>query len=287
MKYLRIVATVVSLLAVTVNGHAATPPTPVVTSITGYSDGFTVSNGRFVGQIAALPPGGTNRYKNFLASDSYQMGNPTANPYYWDIKGSNFGTTRGTLDFGVNPNPFTSITIVSWSATAIRVKVVATRPFLSCPIALKVTNSTGQSSAAFKDNVAGTISGRGAGQCTWYAASMRLQNGLSIPPSPWGTNGSIPGVGGLDNGYRPKLWDCVIYAGHIAIITTTPVQTNNADGSIKWAFTVSEYNAQWTESLLTSTRYFGVSKLSNNKRTVTTGIGTNLNPNYVAYGYFR
>ncbi|MBS0203747.1 MAG: hypothetical protein JSS49_12655 [Planctomycetes bacterium] len=286
MKILRFVGTVVLLFGAA-TGNAATPPTPVVTSITGYSDGFTVRNGRFTGQIA-LPPGATNRYKNFLASDSYHMGNPAANPYYWDIQGSNFGAAKGALDFGTSPNPFTSITIVSWSATAIRVKVVASPAFLSCAIALKVKNSTGQTSSVFHDNVAGTISGRGAGQCTWYAASVRLQKGLSIPPTPWGTNGSIPPVGGTDNGYRPKLWDCVIYAGHIAIITTTPVQTNNADGSIKWAFTVSEYNAQWTESLSTSTRYFSLSKPnSKNQRTVTMGIGTNLNASYNAYGYFR
>lgn len=46
----------------------AATPAPSISSINGYSDGFTVSNGRFVGQIAAVPKGGTNRYKNFLAA---------------------------------------------------------------------------------------------------------------------------------------------------------------------------------------------------------------------------
>lgn len=259
---------------------------PVVSSIGGYSDGFTVANGRFTGQIAQ-PKGSTNRYKNFLASDSYNFGSLTANPYYWDIKGSNFGSTAGTVKLGVNPNPFTSITIVSWSPTSIRVKVVATPDFVSSAIALTVTTSTGQSSPPFNDNVAGTIKGRGASQCTWYAAQQRMDHNLAIPPTPWGSNGSIPAVGTQDNGYRPKIWDCTIYAGHIAIISSEPVQKNNADGSITWTFTLSEYNAAWTESLSTSTRSYGVSRAdSSGKRKVTIGIGTNLN-NSTANGYFR
>ena len=267
---------------------AAAPPTPVIKSISGYNDGFTVQNGRFVGQIVSVPRGGTNQYKNFLASDSYNYGGPAANPYYWDISGSNFGSASGTLDFGVSPNPFTSVLIVSWTATNIRVKVVASNLFVSCPIALRVTTSTGQTSAPFNDHVAGTIKGRGAGQCTWYAAQTRITQGLTIPPTPWGTNGNIPFVGGTDNGYRPKQWDCLIYSGiHIAIISSNPVQTNNADGSVTWTFTVAEYNAAWNESYSSSTRTYVLSKPNSwSQRTVKTGIGTNLG-NWQANGYFR
>ena len=256
----KLAVTVLLIFTVAASVQAANPPAPAVSSINGYSDGFTVQSGRFVGQIVAVPPGGTNRYKNFLASDSFPNGSLAANPYYWDINGSNFGSAPGSLDFGVSPNPFMSVTIVSWTTTKIRVKVVAGYAFVSTPIALKVTSSSGQSSAAFKDNVCGTIKGRGAGQCTWFAASVRLQRGLSIPPTPWGTNGSIPGVGGQDTGFRPQQWDCMIYPGHIAIITSAPVQTNNADGSVSWSFTLSEYNAKWNESLSTSTRTYALSK---------------------------
>jgi hypothetical protein len=288
MTRMKTIGTAFLFLVAASTVQAAGATLPSVTSITGYSDGFTVLNGRYTGQII-VPQGGTNRYKNFLASDCYYT--PAANPYYWDINGTNFGSTTGSLSFGfstTNPSPFTSVTIVSWTSTKIRVKVVTPPLFLSCQIALRITTSTGQSSAPFNDNVAGTSKGRGAGQCTWYAACMRWRNGLSIPPTPWGTDGSIPGVGALDNGYRPQLWDCVIYAGHIAIITTKPVQTTNADGSLKWTFTVSEYNAQWTESLSTSTRIYAVSKpASNGRRTVTAGIGTNLSVNRFAYGYYR
>ena len=258
---------------------------PAITSVGGYSDGFTVNNGRFHGQII-VPSGGTNKYKNFLASDSY--GPPASSPYYWDIIGNNFGTVQGTLDFGVTPNPFTSVIVVSWTATRIRVKVVAYNLFVSSPISLKVITSAGVSSVPFHDNVAGTIAGRGAGQCTWYAAQTRITQGLSIPPTPWGTNGSIPNTGGQDNGYRPKQWDCVIYPIHIAIITSAPVQTTNPDGSMKWTFTVSEYNAGWTESFSSSTRSYSVSKPNTRgQRTVLSGIGTNLGLNTYAKGFFR
>lgn len=284
---LRLVRMATFLFALAAAPAMAATSAPTISSINGYSDGFTVSNGRFVGQIVAVPKGGTNRYKNFLASDSYNFGSLAANPYYWDINGSNFGNAVGTVSLGVTPNPFTSITIVCWAPTKIRVKVVATPDFVSSAIAVTVTTSTRQSSAPFHDNVAGTIKGRGAGQCTWYAAQQRIDHNLSIPPTPWGTNGSISAVGTAENGYKPQQWDCIIYAGHIAIISSAPVQTINSDGSMKWTFVLSEYNAAWNESLSTSVRTYGLSKPdSRGKRTVTVGIGTNLN-NSTATGYYR
>jgi hypothetical protein len=285
----KIVVTAIALMLSVSNILAASPPAPVIKSIGGYWDGFTVQNGRYFGQIVAVPKGGTNQYKNFLASDSYNYGSLAANPYYWDIAGTNFGNVTGTLDFGVNPSPFTSVTIVSWTPTNIRVKVVASNMFVSLPISLKVHTSTGQVSAPFNDHVAGTIKGRGAGQCTWYAAQTRIAHGLSIPPTPWGTNGNVSPTGGLDFGYKPQLWDCMIYSGiHIAIISSVPVQKTNGDGSMSWSFTVSEYNAAWSESYSSSTRTYAVSKpIAPGLRIVTQGIGTNLGPNWYATGYFR
>ncbi len=264
-------------------------PAPTITSITGYSDGFAVRNGRYVGQLIAVPPGGTNRYKNYLASDSYNYGSPGANPYYWDINGNNFGAATGTLKFDPHPSPIKSVTIVSWTNTAIRVKVVASIAFVSSAFSLTVKTSTGQISPFFTDNAVGSIKGRAGGQCTWFAAKTRIEQGLSIPPTPWGTNGRISGAGGLDNGYRPAQWDCTIYSGiHIAIITSTPIQKNNADGSTTWTFTLSEYNAAWNESVSTSTRSYTISKPNwAGQRFVVTGIGTNLGTTWTASGYYR
>ena len=167
-------------------GAVVAAANPVITSINGYSDGFAVVNGRYIGQLIAVPPGGTNRYKNYLAIDSFNYGSLAANPYYWDLQGANFGAAAGTVGLGVAPSPFTSISIVSWTPTTIRIKVVATPAFLSSAIAVTVKTATGAMTAPFNGNVVGTIKGRAAGQCTWFAAETRLQHGLSIPPTPMG-----------------------------------------------------------------------------------------------------
>jgi len=263
---------------------------PQITSVTGYSDGVGVSNGRWTGQPSRAPASASNRYKNFLASDSYNYGIAT-NPYFWDINGNNFGAVRGTVSIGPNPSPFTSITIVSWTATKIRIKAVASRSYQSSAISFKVTTSTGSASAPFNDNAVGIIKSRGCGQCTWFVAKTRLDNNnLSIPlPSAYSTTAAIPAVGAADRGYRPARWDCLNYSGkHVAIITSTPTQTNNADGSITFTFTVSEYNATWNEALSTSTRTYKISKVNTaGKRTIQTGIGTNASTTWVASGYYR
>lgn len=266
---------------------------PQIISVTGYSDGVGVSNGRWTGQPSNAPKNASNKYKNFLASDSYNYGNANNNPYYWDINGYNFGA-RGIVSIGPNPSPFTSITIVSWAATKIRIKVVASRSYQSSAITLKVTTSTGSTSAPFNDNAVGIIKSRGCGQCTWFVAKTRLDNynnnPSSIPlPGAFSITAAIPAVGAADNGYRPARWDCLNYSNkHVAIISSTPTPKNNTDGSITFTFTVDEYNASWNEAPSTSTQTYKISKVNTaGKRTILAGIGTNAISTWVASGYYR
>ncbi len=271
------------------SAQPALAATPQITSIKGYTDGVGVTDGRWNGQPSAAPATASNQYKGYLATDSYNYGSTSANPYYWDINGSNFGAVQGSVSIVPNPSPFTSITIVSWSATTVRVKVVATRAYITSGIAVKVTTSAGVSSTAFNDTAMGIIKSRGCGQCTWFVAKTRLDNSLAVPPSAYSTTAAIPAVGALDTGYEPALWDCLNYSGnHVAIITSTPTKTANNDGSITYNFTVSEYNATWNEALSSSPRTYKISRLnSSNKRTILGGIGTNASNSWVATGYYR
>jgi hypothetical protein len=264
---------------------ATTVVAPKITSITGYSDGVGVTSGRWTGQPSVAPKNASNRYKGFLASDSYNYGSASSNPYYWDINGSNFGTAKGTVSVG---SQF-SVTVVSWSATQIRIKAVASTSFQSAAVTVKITTSDGKASATFNDNVVGIIKSRGFGQCTWFVAQQRLANGLSVPPSAYSTTASIPAVGALDSGYRPAQWDALNYSGnHVSIITSTVTETTNKDKSITYSFTVSEYNADWQESLSSSTRTYKLSAPNSaGRRTVLGGIGTNASSNWVATGYYR
>lgn len=266
----------------------ATVPAPVVTSITGYSDGGGVSAGRWTGQPSHAPAWASNRYKGFLASDSFNYGSAASNPYDWDINGSNFGS-QGTVSISPLPTPFTNVTIVSWTASKIRIKAVAYPGYQSSVIYLKVTTSTGSTSNTFADRAVGIIKSRGCFQCPWLVAKTRLERGLSVPPTAYSTTAAIPAVGAADSGYRPAQWDCLTYdRNHVAIITSTPTPVNNPDGSLTLSFTVTESNANWDEAISTSTRTYKLSKANSlGKRTVLSGIGTNASTSWVATGYFR
>ena len=280
---------VFTILAVSHHSAAVLASPPQITSVTGHSDGVGVSAGRWTGQPLKAPATASNQFKNFLASDSYNYGIVSANPYYWDINGKNFGISQGTVSVGPSPSPFTSISIVNWTGTSIRIKVVASRSYQSSSIILKVTTSTGSTSAPFSDKAVGIIKSRGCGQCTWFVAKTRLDQGLNVPPSAFSTTAAIPVVGAVDGGYRPARWDCLNYNGnHVAIITTTPSQTNNPDGSITFTFTVSECNATWNEAASSSSRSYKLSKVNaTGKRTIQAGIGTNASATWIASGYYR
>ena len=272
---------------------AAQPPT--INSIGGHSDSSGVVNGRWTGQPAHAPPTAANGLVNRLAVDSYNYETSSSNPYYWDIKGQNFGTAWGAVSIGPLPSQFLNIQIVDWQPTKIRIKVSSFPAFSTSGFNLTVKTAPSPGfpngrTSSFSDTAVGIIKSRGYGQCTWFVAMIRMTNGLAIPlPSAYSVNSTIPNVGGNDNGYRPQRFDCLNYQqSHVAIITSTPVQVPNADGSTTWSFTVSEFNAKWDERESSSTRYYKLSKLNTNgMRTVQTGIGTNASSQWVATGCYR
>jgi hypothetical protein len=254
---------------------------PKITSIGGASDGSGVSNGRWTGQLLRAPSGASNKYKGRLVCDTWYPSN--SNPYYWDINGQNFGTAQGTVLIGPNPSPI-GLKVLYWSNTRIRVLPTASYMYTSSAVTIIVRTAQGLVTPPWNDSVVALIKSRGYGQCTWFVAYTRLSAGLSIPPSAYFTTGSIPAIGGNDNGYQPARWDGLVYPqGHVAIITSVPQKTNNSDGSITWTFTVGEMNAKWDEVQSSSTRTYKLSKF----RKVITGIGTNANSAWVATAYYR
>src|SRR6266571_4985069 len=75
---------------------------PTITDIGGYSDGIGVANGRWTGQPSVAPPTASNVYLKYLAIGTYALPGQT-NPYYWIIKGNDFGTAPGSVNFTVVP----------------------------------------------------------------------------------------------------------------------------------------------------------------------------------------
>jgi hypothetical protein len=231
----------------------ATEAAPRITLVTGDSDGVGVELGRWNGQPAYAPATASNRYKGFLASDSYPYGSAAANPYYWDIHGSNFGDQEGTVQVGPAPSPFSSVIVVSWTPTKIRLKAVANRSYRASAITLRVIASSGLMSPLYRDNAVGLIKSRGFGQCTWEVAYQRLAAGLPIPER------AYPSGTAIDRNYVPQRYDILFWSdAHTAIITSEPVYVVAADRLKTWTFTVTERNARWNEEATTRISTFKV-----------------------------
>ena len=231
----------------------ATEAAPRITLVTGHSDAVGVELGRWNGQPAYAPATASNRYKGFLASDSYTYGSAAANPYYWDIHGSNFGEQEGAIQVGPAPSPFGSVIVVRWTPTKIRVKAVASRSYRASTITLRVVTYGGQISPLYRDNAVGLIKSRGFGQCTWEVAYQRLAAGLSIPAR------AYPAGTAIDHDYVPQRYDVLFWGDkHTAIITSEPVHVVAADGLKTWSFMVTERNARWNEEATTRMSSFKV-----------------------------
>lgn len=263
--------------------------TPRVKSITGISDGVGVTAGRWNGQPSYAPKGASNKYVGMLASDCYDYGTKSSNPYYWDINGSGFGSKKGSIDLFPYPTPFESIVIDSWSDTKIRVRVVLARSVSTAGFKLVVNTANGTKSSEFKDTAVSIIKSRGFGQCPYHVANRRLDKGLPIPPRAYSTTGDIMSVGSSGKAYEPKRWDCLVYGDrHVAIITSTPKKKSNSDGSITYEFTLEEMNAKWDEKVTKSTQSFTVGKAdTSGNRKVIKGIGTAASSKWVATGFYR
>lgn len=231
---------------------------PVITSIGGYSDGVGVSNGRWTGQPSNAPSTAINQYKNFLAIDTWEWSSSVAS--YWDINGSGFGATQGTqgavwLDPGYYcPCQFAVYSIMSWSNTKIRVKVVGMWGWAyATNVKVRVRTSTGATTFRTESIVA-TPKGRGYGQCTWEVFFQRKVAGLTPPVPAYPTTKVSIGPN-----YVPQKWD-VLYRNttHTGIITSTPAVATYSDGKKEYTFTVTERNARWDEARSSITAKFAV-----------------------------
>jgi hypothetical protein len=234
--------------------------------ITGYSDGLGVVNGKWTGQGPACK-NNKGKYYGYYAAES-------RNPSYWTIKGSGFGTTKGSVsvsDSGI------TLTITSWSDTEIKVttKVPYTYTYRS-GVTLTVKNSQNQSANRTISTI-GIIQTRGYGQCTWYVAYKRLSQGKTIPPSAYT---STP----IDVNYVPQQWDCLNYGGkHVGIITS-PVTKSEKNGIVTYSLTVGEMNAKCDESESSYAAQFIVD--TKNKKIIKY-IGSSAGSSYLATGYYR
>lgn len=261
-----------------------TSPDPIISTITGYTDGVGVSSAKWTGQPDRAPKTASNKFVGYYVVERI------LDSYYWDINGSNFGASQGDgkvwLLNNISNCPANNqsdiaginVTILSWSDSKIRVKVKNSNNSLTFlnNVQLKITTSTTiyNKTTSKTLSIISLISSRGFGQCTFFVASKRLIANLPIPPTAYS---NTP----IDYNYSPKIWDCLTYStNHVAIITSQPVQSKNVDGSISWAFTVGEFNATWNESESSSNRIFKV-----RNKSILTGIGSN--SGYTATGYYR
>ena len=264
-----------------------------INTVNGYSDGAgIIVGGRWTGQPNSAPKTASNVYNTFGAIESQ------SNTLYWDIYGSNFGTTIGSvwvMDGGLRPLTNVEVKILSWSDTKIRIVPRGNNAsfrfdkgaYLAVSLDKAIPNQCNQRIDIVSFPVVGIIKSRGFGQCTWYVANKRLSAGLPIPPTAYTTTTSIAAVGSYDNGYIPQQWDCLTYGSrHVAIITSAPVRTVKADGSLLWSFTVGEMNASWNEAESTSQRSYWLSAADGAGRRVVRGaIGSNAG--MTATGVFR
>lgn len=272
-----------------------------ITNVGGYSDNVGVANGRWTGQPMAGARSNAYLDHYVVAAPTDAARNVTTGAtYYWTIAGNNFGAAQGSvwlLDGKMNGIRGVQLTIQSWSNTSIRVIANAPHTFTShsgaslwvSRLRTKPAPASSLNWSSRSHRLVGLIQSRGYGQCTWYVARTRLARGLAIPPSAYAQIGSLAAVGGSETGYVPQQWDCLAYAGlHVAIITSPVTRTASADGSLSYAFTVSEMNAATDERESSSARLYRLSRPdARGRRTVVQMIGSNAGAAYVATGYYR
>lgn len=217
---------------------------PSISAIGGYSmSGFT-AEGTWLGNVPACGRGSFYGYYVINTYDNSDAAN------YWDIKGSNFGTAKGSVSSNSSGITFD---IISWSNTTIRIRPKAGY-LLDVKTNFTVTvKTTSNLTASRTINVIGMLAnGRGYGQCTWEAAYQRKLMGLSIPfPSAYSTSGTISAS------YIPKKGD-VLHWGkmHTGIILSDPT-VSTSGGVSTYTFTIRERNSKCNETYATqSTQSF-------------------------------
>lgn len=271
-----------AIAGINTTANAAGGPVSI-SSIGGKSDSAgIIVDGRWTGQPDRAPNTASNKYYDFGAIESQSNGS------YWDIYGANFGNVRGSvwvLDSSLRPLSNVNIIHVSWSDTKIRIIPRGTDAnfrfssgaYIAVSLDKTVPNQCNARTDIRRFPVVGIIQSRGFGQCTWFVANKRLAAGKAIPPTAFTTNIPIAAAGSYENGYVPERWDCLNYGGrHVAIITSTPQRTVQANGSISWTFTVGEMNATWNEAESSIQRSYVIGAAnSSGQRRVVSGIGSN------------
>ena len=256
------------------------PPT-----ITGWNAGALVINAQWTGQpLSDLDPK-HGKYYHFYAIDSVASASS-----YWELDGSGFGT-KGRVTFA-NPatssTPAITVTINSWTDNRIVMHLIVPFSFTqSSTVVMTITAADG-GVATKTVPVIGTIQTRGYGQCTWYVANRRTQQGLPIPP------GAYTAPGSITSQYVPQQWDVINFAtSHTSIITSsiTTQQVANADGSktVTYFFTIGEMNVKpvWGEQESSIASKFSIKIAKNGTRTVQTGILSDYSHTTAATSYYR
>jgi hypothetical protein len=296
-RFAFVVMSLFSVGAVQAQAQAVT-----ISSVSGYSDGVGVLNGKWTGQPIALPAS-QNKYLNHYvvaAPNNATLGVTSGGIYKWTIKGNNFGSVKGTvwlLDAAMNSVPGVSLTVQQWSNTQIVVLANAPHTFTAnssatlwvSRLATRPTPVYNMAWAKRAHPVMGMIQSRGYGQCTWFVAKTRMVAGAKIPsPGAYSTTGSLAGIGGV-SGYIPRQWDALTYATkHVSIITSPVSSIVGADKSITYRFTVGEMNAKYDEIESSSVRQYKVSAPDKNGvRKVVSVIGSNAGSKFVATGFYR
>jgi hypothetical protein len=254
--------------------------TPRIDSIGGYTSSDLVINGRWTGQPSRAPSSASNAYLGYLAIDTWAW--DSSSPSFWSIKGTGFGTARGSvsLDAGVyGPYSFSILSISSWTNTQIQLKVAGLWSFAYVRGLKIVVTTTNGAKASRVDNAVAAPKGRGYGQCTWEVFFQRKAAGLTPPPTAYPINRSA-----ITAGYVPSRWD-VLYWGdaHTAMITSNPQITRSSDGkTVTYRFNVTERNAQWDEKMTVRTSEFIV-----RSGVVTQGILSNMSATSKATSFWR
>lgn len=285
--------TIASNTTVTANFTA----TPLLTSITGDSDGLGLENGRWTGQpdFGRLKPK-SNAYVGFLAIESQQGSAKPKSGSRLTLNGKNFGTKKGSVQFLDNalnvisapdmtdPRRELSLTIESWTDTKVIINVLSRYTFQYIKngwVRISIDEnpppqSYPGSAMLSVPGFSGMIQSRGFGQCTWFVAKSRLDANRTIPVSAYATTSSIIAT------YEPQMYDALSYKTHVGIISSSPKRTLNDGGTTIWTFKVSEMNAATDEAITTSPQTFVV-RLG----AIVTDIGSKAGDKFKATGYWR
>jgi hypothetical protein len=182
--------------------------------------------------------------------------NDQATIFYWEVIGSNFGSSKGTIQLAGITVPASAIT--QWTTTSIR--FLPTVPYTWGPMTttLSITTSSGLNVKNYV-GIVPSVRTRIFGQCTYYVAYTRLNIGKQPSPSAYPTGSepnAAPAPGKAPQGwtyitgdYVPQTGDQLEWNGHhTAIISKVDPFTKNGNIT-SWHVTIQEMNADCKNTL--------------------------------------